>query len=144
MSSSTAISGITDDNYTHTSLDNGTTYYYKISAINSVGTGSASNTASGLAGDVPDAPAAPTVTAIAGSDMTVKPGDTVQFNGAGTSDEDGVIVLYEWDFDGDGIYELSSEDNGRTTNIYNTEGEYTPTLRVTDNIGHTASNSFKI
>ena len=83
-------------------------------------------------------------TAIAGSDMTVKPGDTVQFNGAGTSDEDGVIVLYEWDFDGDGIYELSSEDNGRTTNIYNIEGEYNPTLRVTDNIGHTASNSFKI
>ena len=83
-------------------------------------------------------------TAIAGSDMTVKPGDTVQFNGAGTSDEDGVIVLYEWDFDGDGIYELSSEDNGRTTNIYNIEGEYAPTLRVTDNIGHTASNSFKI
>ena len=76
--------------------------------------------------------------------MTVKPGDTVQFNGAGTSDEDGVIVLYEWDFDGDGIYELSSEDNGRTTNIYNIEGDYAPTLRVTDNIGHTASNSFKI
>ena len=83
-------------------------------------------------------------TAIAGSDMTVKPGDTVQFNGAGTSDDDGVIVLYEWDFDGDGIYELSSEDNGRTTNIYNIEGEYNPTLRVTDNIGHTASNSFKV
>ena len=42
-SSSTAITGITDDNYTHSSLDNGTTYYYKIAAVNSAGTGSLSS-----------------------------------------------------------------------------------------------------
>jgi len=82
--------------------------------------------------------------AIAGSDLNVKPGDIVQFNGAGTSDIDSMIVLYEWDFNGDGVYELSSEENGRTTNIYNTEGEYNPTLRVTDGIGNTDLDSFKI
>ena len=38
-SSSTAITGITDDNYTHTGLDNGTTYYYKGATVNSAGTG---------------------------------------------------------------------------------------------------------
>ena len=38
-SSSTAITGITDDNYTHTGLDNGTTYYYKAATVNSAGTG---------------------------------------------------------------------------------------------------------
>jgi|TARA_B100000315_G_scaffold201786_1_gene194293 hypothetical protein len=42
-SSNTAISGITDDNYTHTGLDNGTTYYYKVATVNSSGTGSLSS-----------------------------------------------------------------------------------------------------
>ena len=42
-SSSTAITGITDDNYTHSSLDNGTTYYYKVATVNSAGTGSLSS-----------------------------------------------------------------------------------------------------
>jgi len=42
-SSSTAITGITDDNYTHTGLDNGTTYYYKAATVNSAGTGSLSD-----------------------------------------------------------------------------------------------------
>jgi hypothetical protein len=42
-SSSTAITGITDDNYTHTGLDNGTTYYYKIATVDSAGTGSLSS-----------------------------------------------------------------------------------------------------
>ena len=46
-SSSTAITGITDDNYTHTGLDNGTTYYYKAATVNSDGTGSLSDESSG-------------------------------------------------------------------------------------------------
>jgi len=45
-SSSTAITGITDDNYTHTGLDNGTTYYYKGATVNSAGTGSLSDESS--------------------------------------------------------------------------------------------------
>ena len=42
-SSSPAITGITDDNYTHTGRDNGTTYYYKVAAVDSSGTGSLSS-----------------------------------------------------------------------------------------------------
>ncbi|HJM95323.1 MAG TPA: fibronectin type III domain-containing protein, partial [Candidatus Marinimicrobia bacterium] len=42
-SSSTAITSITDDNYTHTGLDNGTTYYYKVAAVDSAGTGTLSS-----------------------------------------------------------------------------------------------------
>jgi len=42
-SSSTAITGITDDNYTHIGRDNGTTYYYKVAAVDSSGTGSLSS-----------------------------------------------------------------------------------------------------
>ena len=84
-----------------------------------------------------------TPTAIAGQDVVIIPGGTVQFNGAGT-DDDGSIVKYEWDFDGDGVYEWSSEENGRTTNIYNNPGTYIPTLRVTDNDGKFATDSLTV
>ena len=52
-SSSTAITGITDDNYTHTGLDNGTTYYYKVATVNSAGTGSPSEEYSATPRDAP-------------------------------------------------------------------------------------------
>ena len=42
-SSSTAITGITNDNYTHTGRDNGTNYFYKVATVNSAGTGSLSS-----------------------------------------------------------------------------------------------------
>jgi hypothetical protein len=52
-SSSTAITGITDDNYTHTGLDNGTTYYYKVATVNSGGTGLLSSEVSATPRDAP-------------------------------------------------------------------------------------------
>ena len=78
--------------------------------------------------------------AVAGNDATVEPGGTVQFSGAAT-DEDGTITKYEWDFDGDGVYEWSSTENGLDTHIYNSEGTYTANLRVTDSDGFTATDS---
>ena len=41
-SSSTAITSVSTDNYTHSSLDNGTTYYYKVAAVDSSSFGSRS------------------------------------------------------------------------------------------------------
>ena len=41
--SSNAITGITTSNYTHTGLDNGTTYYYKGVSVNSAGTSALSD-----------------------------------------------------------------------------------------------------
>ncbi len=84
-----------------------------------------------------------TPTAIAGQDVSISPGGTVQFSGAGT-DDDGTIIKYEWDFDGDGVYEWSSEENGITTFLFNNEGTYTATLRVTDNDGKTGIDSITI
>ena len=52
-SSSTAITGITDDNYTHSSLDNGTIYYYKVATVNSGGTGSLSSEVNATPRDAP-------------------------------------------------------------------------------------------
>jgi PKD repeat protein len=73
----------------------------------------------------------------------VDKGVMVQFNGAGT-DTDGNIVKYEWDFDGDGIYEWSSDENGRTTNIYNNAGTYEAFLKVTDDEGNTGTDSIAV
>ena len=81
--------------------------------------------------------------AIAGQNSSGTPGVPLQFSGAGT-DEDGTIAKYEWDFDGDGVFEWSSSENGRELNVYNNEGTYTATLRVTDNDGFTDTDTVVI
>jgi PKD repeat protein len=68
---------------------------------------------------------------------------TVQFTGTGT-DPDGTIMLYEWDFDGDDAYDWSSAGTGTTSQTYSTKGQYTATLRVTDDSGLTAVDSVGI
>jgi PKD repeat protein len=72
--------------------------------------------------------------AYAGANSYVTEGDTVQFSGVGTV-INGTIVLYEWDFNDDGLYEWSSEENGMATYIYNDRGTYKAVLRVTDDKG---------
>ena len=70
-----------------------------------------------------------------GNVTTAKVGETVYFSALGSKDPDGEIVLYEWDFDGDGIYDWNSTKNGTTTHIYKKPMAYNATLRVTDNEG---------
>lgn len=60
----------------------------------------------------------------------------VTFTGSGT-DADGTIVLYEWDFDSDGIFEWSSPTTGNTMNVYTIPGTHEAVMRVTDNEGLT-------
>ena len=72
----------------------------------------------------------------AGPDQTVYVGDIVYLNGTG-SDPDGTIILFEWDFDGDGTYDWSSPTSGHATHTYNIAGAYVAMLRVTDNDGAT-------
>jgi PKD repeat protein len=59
-------------------------------------------------------------------------GQPTQLDGSGSSDPDGDIVLYEWDFDGDGTYDYSSATNPITTHTYLIAKLYTARLRVTD------------
>jgi parallel beta-helix repeat protein len=51
------------------------------------------------------------------------------------SDTDGSIVNYEWDFDGDGVFDWSSTATGNTTYTYTTAGNYTAVFQATDNRG---------
>jgi serine protease len=64
------------------------------------------------------------------TDPTV--GDQVTFDASGSSDPDGSVASYQWDF-GDG-----STATGQTvTNTYQDSGDYTVTLTVTDDDGAT-------
>ncbi|MDQ3281369.1 MAG: PKD domain-containing protein [Acidobacteriota bacterium] len=60
----------------------------------------------------------------------------VSFSGAGSTDADGSIVSYQWNF-GNGV--TASGVSASTT--YNAAGTYTATLTVTDNNGATATAS---
>jgi len=68
---------------------------------------------------------------------------TVNFNGTAT-DPDNIIVLYEWDFEGDGTYEWSSATSGSTSHIYNTAGTHVASFRVTDDTGLTGIDQILI
>ena len=52
-------------------------------------------------------------------------------------DSDGTIVLYEWDFTGDGIYDWSSATPAPVSRLYPVAETYYPMLRVTDEKGAT-------
>jgi PKD repeat protein/uncharacterized protein YraI len=73
-------------------------------------------------------------TAVIEGPVTAQVSQTIQFDGSGSSDSDGRIVSYAWDF-GDGM-----TDSGITvTHSYSATESYTVTLTVTDNDGLTAS-----
>jgi len=77
-------------------------------------------------------------------------GDTIEFDGSQSYDEDGEIIGYEWDF-GDAIQAVAvstlqiEKAAGRhsgadiQTHVYNEAGRYIVTLTVTDDKGATAS-----
>jgi len=68
---------------------------------------------------------------------------SVNFSGTG-SDEDGLIVLYEWDFDGDGVYNWSHNRSATASYQYMSANTYYATLRVTDDDGFTDTDMVEI
>jgi len=66
---------------------------------------------------------------------------TVQFN-ANAEDPDGDSLTYEWDLDGDGEFDDSTEANPSYT--YSEAGEYTACLIVTDEEGASVSASLNV
>jgi PKD repeat protein len=84
--------------------------------------------------DIPNQPPV----ADAGLNQTL-PAGNVLLKGSGF-DADGKIVLYEWDFDGDGTYDWSSEKTGILNHNFDAEGEYNAKLKVTDDSGSSATD----
>ena len=72
----------------------------------------------------------------AGPDQTATVGQTVNFDGSGSSDPDGSIVSYDWDFGDD-----STGTGVSVTHVYLTAGKYTVTLTVEDNGGKTVPDT---
>jgi PKD repeat protein len=64
---------------------------------------------------------------------------TVTFDGSGSSDPDGTIASYSWNF-GDG----GNSTGANPRHTYASAGTYTATLTVTDNAGSTASASVAV
>lgn len=92
--------------------------------------GSDSNTTTATITEVNDPPVAD-----AGPDQAAYLNEAVSFDGSGSSDPDGTIVSYSWDF-GDGDIG-TGETTGHT---YTAIGIYTTTLTVTDNEGVTGQD----
>jgi parallel beta-helix repeat protein len=70
------------------------------------------------------------------SPLIPEPYVTVNFNASKSIACDGEIILYEWDWDNDGVYE-ENHTSPIVTHIWYDIGEYPVTLRVTDNDGLT-------
>ena len=78
--------------------------------------------------------------AVAGADKTSGNAPlTVNFSSQGSSDPDGTITGYSWNF-GDG----TSSNLANPSHTYNSAGTFTATLTVTDNGGATSSSSVVI
>ena len=56
----------------------------------------------------------------------------------------GTIVLYEWDFDGDGTYDWSSTTTALISHTYTSVGAYNATIKVTYSTGATATDTITI
>lgn len=83
--------------------------------------------------------------------MTANPnpaevGETVFFNGAGSTGDAGgsTISGYEWDLDGDGNFELNTGATPTASRAYTTSASVTPRLRVTDSEGDVAETSISL
>lgn len=63
--------------------------------------------------------------------------DTVCFDARESSDPDGKIVRYEWDFDGDGTFDETTTEP-KACRVFELAGNFNVTLRVTDDDGATA------
>ena len=85
----------------------------------------------------------PTATASVSDDNVSTLSEVTFF--AGGSDPDGAIVLYEWDFEGDGDFDWDSETRGvDATHSYDDDGHYGAVLRVTDDDDATATDITEI
>jgi hypothetical protein len=75
--------------------------------------------------------------------LTVTPtlaltGEDVSFDASASSDPNGTIARYQWDFDGDGTFDLDTGTNPHVTHTYSNRLDATVKVRVTDSGGLTA------
>jgi PKD repeat protein len=65
----------------------------------------------------------------------------IRWDALASRDDDGAVVRYEWDFDGDGEFEYDSGGATQVNFSYYEAGQYTCALRVTDDEGATDTDA---
>jgi len=68
----------------------------------------------------------------------------VVYDASASADPDGTITAYDWDFDGDGIFEVLNGPTVSPQQTYNLPGNYTVGVRVHDNGGLFASTTVAV
>jgi len=116
--------------FSNTSLSPNTTYSYRVRAYNGGGDSDYSNIAQATT-FANQAPIARDTWA-----CTAKGGRSCTFNGTSSTDPDGSISTYRWNF-GDG----TTASGAQVSHRYSSGGTYIVTLTVTDNNGETGSCS---
>ncbi len=76
-------------------------------------------------------------TADAGGPYNGQTNSDITLDGSGSSDSDGTVVSYRWDWENDGTYDTSWSSSPTATHAYGSAGTRTVTLQVKDNDGAT-------
>jgi PKD repeat protein len=92
---------------------------------------------------VAGAPNVPPEVAFFASPVEPHINESISFDAASSYDPDGRIVSYEWDFDGDGLFDQTTTDPV-VSYTYGTAGLKTVTLRATDDEGALARTSLSL
>src|SRR5207247_2536993 len=71
-------------------------------------------------------------------------GQTVTFDGSGSSDPDGSVTNYKWDLDGNGTFETDTGSSPTASRSYSSAQSLTVMLRVTDSGGATNDASWSL
>jgi len=112
------------------------TYYADLKVIdNESGWGVLDTKITIIVDDVPNV--LPTAAAVATTSTDIDACGSVTFDASGSTDTDGTIESYQWDFDGDGIYGdlYDSGTDVNPTKIFTTDGAWDVDLKVVDNEG---------
>lgn len=81
---------------------------------------------------------APPVAAFTATPVEATAGTPITFDASGSSDPDGFVVRYHWDFDGDGVYETDTGGTNRVSRSFPRAGTYRIGLLVSDERGSAA------
>ena len=83
-----------------------------------------------------------TPTAEAGADQASLTGEELSFDGSASQASEGsTLMAYEWDFESDGVID---ETGARPSHVFDLMGTYTVTLRVTDTLGETSTDTLTV
>ena len=78
----------------------------------------------------------------AGPDQSTLTGEQLSFDGSASQASAGsTLVAYEWDFESDGVID---ETRAKPRRVFSLRGTYTVTLRVTDSLGETNTDTLTV